>query len=68
MAIGPPTADLEPATIVGHSLGGGVSAGHFPHLDEPARFTATLEDWIASTEPARPDDARFRAAIRGNAA
>jgi pimeloyl-ACP methyl ester carboxylesterase len=44
------------------------SAGHFPHLDEPARFTATLEDWIASTEPARPDDARLRAAIRRRAA
>ncbi|HUA48893.1 MAG TPA: alpha/beta fold hydrolase [Solirubrobacteraceae bacterium] len=44
------------------------SAGHFPHLDEPGRFTATLEDWIASTEPAQPDDERFRAAIRRNAA
>jgi pimeloyl-ACP methyl ester carboxylesterase len=44
------------------------SAGHFPHLDEPARFAATLEDWIASTEPAQPDDARLRAAIRRNAA
>ena len=43
-------------------------AGHFPHLDEPARFTATLEDWMASTEPAQPDQARFRAAIRRNAA
>jgi pimeloyl-ACP methyl ester carboxylesterase len=43
-------------------------AGHFPFLDEPARFTATLEDWIASTEPARPDDERLRAAIRRNAA
>jgi pimeloyl-ACP methyl ester carboxylesterase len=44
------------------------SAGHFPHLDEPARFTALLEDWIATTEPARPDEGRLRAAIRRNAA
>jgi pimeloyl-ACP methyl ester carboxylesterase len=44
------------------------SAGHFPHLDEPARFVDTLEHWIASTEPAKPDDARFRAAIRRKAA
>lgn len=44
------------------------SAGHFPHLDEPARFTATLEDWMACTKPAQPDQARFRAAIRRNAA
>jgi pimeloyl-ACP methyl ester carboxylesterase len=44
------------------------SAGHFPHLDEPARFIDTLEDWIATTEPAQPDDARLRAAIRRNAA
>jgi len=43
-------------------------AGHFPHLDEPARFTDMLMDWISSTEPAQPDQARFRAAIRRNAA
>jgi pimeloyl-ACP methyl ester carboxylesterase len=44
------------------------SAGHFPFLDEPARFTATVDDWIDSTEPAQPDDGRLRAAIRRNAA
>jgi len=43
-------------------------AGHFPHLDEPKRFVATLEDWIATTEPSRGDEARFRAAIRRNGA
>jgi pimeloyl-ACP methyl ester carboxylesterase len=43
-------------------------AGHFPHLDEPDRFTALLEDWIASTKPALPDPARFRAALRREAA
>jgi pimeloyl-ACP methyl ester carboxylesterase len=39
-------------------------AGHFPHLDEPARFVRILEDWIATTEPGAPDDAGFRAAVR----
>jgi pimeloyl-ACP methyl ester carboxylesterase len=43
-------------------------AGHFPHLDEPVRFITVLEDWIGSTEPARADEERFRAAIRRNAA
>jgi pimeloyl-ACP methyl ester carboxylesterase len=43
-------------------------AGHFPHLDEPERFVATLEDWIATTEPSRRDESRFRAAIRRNGA
>jgi pimeloyl-ACP methyl ester carboxylesterase len=44
------------------------AAGHFPHLDEPDRFVAALEDWIATTEPRLPDDARFRAAVRRHAA
>jgi pimeloyl-ACP methyl ester carboxylesterase len=44
------------------------SAGHFPHLDEPERFTALVEDWIATTEPARPDEERLRTAIRLGAA
>jgi pimeloyl-ACP methyl ester carboxylesterase len=43
-------------------------AGHFPHLDEPRRFVATLEDWVATTEPAQPDDARLRAAVQRRAA
>ena len=44
------------------------AAGHFPHLDEPDRFVAALEDWIATTLPSQPDDARFRAAVRRHAA
>jgi pimeloyl-ACP methyl ester carboxylesterase len=44
------------------------AAGHFPHLDEPERFVATLEEWIATTEPGNSDDARFRAAVRRRAA
>ncbi len=43
-------------------------AGHFPHLDEPERFVATVEDWIATTEPSRGDETRFRAAIRRDGA
>jgi pimeloyl-ACP methyl ester carboxylesterase len=44
------------------------AAGHFPQLDEPERFVATLEDWIATSEPGHSDDARFRAAVRRHAA
>jgi pimeloyl-ACP methyl ester carboxylesterase len=44
------------------------AAGHFPHLDEPERFVAALEEWVATTRPSRPDDARFRAAVRRRAA
>jgi pimeloyl-ACP methyl ester carboxylesterase len=43
-------------------------AGHFPHLDEPERFVATVEDWIATTEPSQGDETRIRAAIRRNGA
>lgn len=43
-------------------------AGHFPHLDEPQRFLATIEDWIATTEPSRTSDERFRAAVKRHAA
>jgi pimeloyl-ACP methyl ester carboxylesterase len=38
-------------------------AGHFPYLDEPKRFVATMQDWITSTEPGETDYAKFRAAI-----
>jgi pimeloyl-ACP methyl ester carboxylesterase len=44
------------------------AAGHFPFLDEPERFVATLEDWIATTEPGHSNDARFREAVRRHAA
>ncbi len=36
--------------------------------DEPERFVATFEDWIATTRPGHGDDARFRAAVRRHAA
>ena len=44
------------------------AAGHFPFLDEPERFVVTLEDWIATTEPSQPDEARFRDAVKRHAA
>jgi pimeloyl-ACP methyl ester carboxylesterase len=42
-------------------------AGHFVHLDEPARFVATLGQWIESTEPAEPDEQRLREVLREGA-
>jgi pimeloyl-ACP methyl ester carboxylesterase len=36
-------------------------AGHFPQLDEPARFARTLADFVATTEPARSDADQMRA-------
>ena len=44
------------------------AAGHFPQLDEPERFVATLEDWTATTQPGRSDDSRFRTTFRRHAA
>jgi pimeloyl-ACP methyl ester carboxylesterase len=35
-------------------------AGHFPHLDEPIRFTEVLEDFIESTVPGMVDYSRLR--------
>jgi len=35
-------------------------SGHFPHLEEPVRFTALLEDFIESTEPGMADYERLR--------
>ena len=38
-------------------------AGHFPHLDDPVRYIALLEEWIATTEPGESDEIRFRQAL-----
>ena len=35
-------------------------AGHFPHLDEPARFAELITDFISTTEPAQPDPEELR--------
>jgi hypothetical protein len=34
-------------------------AGHFPHLDAPARFVSLLVDFMRSSEPARIDAQHF---------
>jgi len=38
-------------------------SGHFPHRDEPARFTAVLRDFLATTEPAVLDPASLRESL-----
>jgi pimeloyl-ACP methyl ester carboxylesterase len=35
-------------------------AGHFPHLDESARFAELITDFVSSTEPAQPDPEELR--------
>jgi len=42
-------------------------AGHFPHLDDPARFAGVLRDWIAATAPAVLDEEVLRARLRAGA-
>jgi len=39
-------------------------AGHFPHHEDPARFLGVLEDFLATTEPAEFNSARWRAILR----
>jgi len=43
-------------------------AAHFPHLERPDALAAVLEDFIASTEPARYDEAMLEALLRGRSA
>ena len=40
-------------------------AGHFPHVDDPDRFVAVLEDFVASTEPAEMRPERWQALLAG---
>jgi pimeloyl-ACP methyl ester carboxylesterase len=40
------------------------NAGHFPYLDVPTRFVATLVDFIRSTKPARLDLLQFGETVR----
>lgn len=39
-------------------------AGHFLHVEEPARFAAVLRDFIEKTEPASNDVSSFRERLR----
>jgi pimeloyl-ACP methyl ester carboxylesterase len=35
-------------------------SGHFPHADDPERFTTVVEDFVRSTQPASYDKTRLR--------
>ena len=39
-------------------------AGHFPHRDEPGRFTRILQDFLATTEPASLPEEAWAEALR----
>ncbi|HVP30805.1 MAG TPA: alpha/beta fold hydrolase [Myxococcota bacterium] len=39
-------------------------AGHFPHRDDPRRFVDLLQEFVATTQPARLDEARLRERMR----
>ncbi len=45
-------------------------AGHFPHHDDPVRFATAIEEFVAQTAPAAPDEDRLRRLVveRGRAA
>jgi pimeloyl-ACP methyl ester carboxylesterase len=38
-------------------------SGHFPHLDDPLRFVEVLDEFLATTEPARLDPETLRSRI-----
>jgi len=42
-------------------------AGHFLHVEEPVKFVEALGDFIARSEPARPDLHSFRELLRAHA-
>ena len=40
------------------------NAGHFPHVDEPLRFTEVLTEFIEGTDPADVEPERWRELLR----
>jgi pimeloyl-ACP methyl ester carboxylesterase len=48
-------ADIAERAMPGSRLEVFEKAGHFPHLDDPARFAAVLGDFLETTEPAEYD-------------
>jgi pimeloyl-ACP methyl ester carboxylesterase len=48
------------AAVPGSTLAVFESSGHFPHADEPDRFTALVTDFLASTPAASYDKERIR--------
>src|SRR5215208_4173551 len=82
LAAGLPTllvwGERDPVIPVGHAHGAHAAmpgsrlelfreAGHFPHMEEPERFAAVLEGFLAETEPGRLDAATLREQIREGA-
>ncbi len=43
-------------------------SGHFPHMDDTPRFVAVLDEFLATTEPARLDPETLRERIRAGGA
>ena len=52
------------AAMPGSQLEIFAGAGHFPHLDDPVRFTELLREFVDATEPADLDAETLRARIR----
>src|SRR5215210_3026772 len=52
------------AAMPGSRLEVFAGAGHFPHREDPARFVALLERFVAETEPAALAEARWRELLR----
>ena len=40
------------------------NAGHFPHVDDPLRFTEVLTEFIETTDPADVEPERWREMLR----
>jgi pimeloyl-ACP methyl ester carboxylesterase len=52
------------AAVAGSRLEVFERSGHFPHCEEPERFTRVIDDFIRSTEPAQLEIATIRERLR----
>jgi pimeloyl-ACP methyl ester carboxylesterase len=52
----------------GSSLKLFAGAGHFPHHDDPVGFATAIEEFVAATQPAEPDEDRLRRLVVEHAA
>jgi len=57
-------AEAAHASLAGSRLEIFEGVGHLPQLETPGRFVAVLEDFLASTEPARFDRNEWRARFK----
>jgi pimeloyl-ACP methyl ester carboxylesterase len=60
-------AEAAHAGIEGSRLDVFPGAGHFPHLDDPARFVSVLLDFVRTTKPARVDAVKAAEVVRRHA-